>query len=225
LSRFFVTLEGIEGSGKSTVAQRLASAFRGHDRTVTVTREPGGTAIGEQIRGLLLGSESRDMIAATEALLFAASRAQLVAEVIRPALARNDVVIVDRFVDSSLAYQWGGRGLSIEAVKAAQVLAIGDLEPDLTLLLDLPVSLGLRRRFASEGQPNRLDGEAVAFHERVREAYHSLAASCPDRWRVVDASLSEEEVWSGVWSAVLALGSDLTGLPDDVSNINPGGAS
>lgn len=225
LSSFFVTLEGIEGSGKSTVARRLGGAFRGHGRVATVTREPGGTAIGEQIRGFLLGIESRDLTAETEALLFAASRAQLVAEVVRPALARDEVVIVDRFVDSSLAYQWGGRGLSFEAVKAAQALATGDLEPDLTLLLDLPVSLGLRRRFASEGQPNRLDREEIAFHERVREAYHSLAASHPDRWRVVDASRTEEEVWSEVWIAVLAFGSALTGLPDDMGNVLPEGAS
>jgi dTMP kinase len=225
LSSFFVTLEGIEGSGKSTVARRLGGAFRGHGRVVTVTREPGGTNIGEHIRGFLLGIESRNMTAETEALLFAASRAQLVAEVVRPALARDEVVIVDRFVDSSLAYQWGGRGLSIEAVQTAQALAIGNLKPDLSLLLDLPVEQGLLRRFSSEGQPNRLDREEVAFHERVREAYHSLAASHPVRWRVIDASRTQEEVWSEVWSAVLALGSDLTGLPDDVGNVLPGGAS
>jgi dTMP kinase len=222
LSGFFVALEGIEGSGKTTVAQRLASALRAHDRVVTVTREPGGTSIGEQIRGMLLGSESSAMIAETEALLFAASRAQLVSEIIRPALARGEVVIVDRFTDSSLAYQWGGRGLAFDAVLAAQTLATGGLQPDLKLLLDLPVPMGLRRRFAGEGETNRLDREAIAFHERVRKAYHTLAMSDPERWRVIEASRPEAEVWSDVWNAVTALGFDRTKLPDDVGQVGHG---
>ena len=225
MSGFFVALEGIEGSGKTTVAQRLASAFRARDRVVTVTREPGGTPIGEQIRGLLLESESNEMTAETEALLFAASRAQLVSEVIRPALARGEVVIVDRFTDSSLAYQWGGRGLAFDAVMAAQTLATGGMQPDLKLLLDLPVPLGLRRRFAGEGGTNRLDREAIAFHERVREAYHSLATSDPERWRVIDASRPESEVWSEVWNAVIGLGSDKTAPLDDAAQVRHGRTS
>lgn len=202
MAGFFVALEGIEGSGKSTLARRLAEAFRLQGRAVTATREPGGGALGERIRGLLLESATATMAAETEALLFAASRAQLVADVIRPALARGDVVIVDRFADSSLAYQWGGRGLPLDAVRAVQALATGGLEPDLKLLLDLPVALGLQRRFSDATQPNRMDRESVAFHERVREAYHSLAAADPGRWRVIDASRGESDVWAESWSAV-----------------------
>ena len=225
LTGFLVALEGIEGSGKTTVAQRLARSFRAHDRVVTVTREPGGTSIGEQIRGLLLGSESSAMTAETEALLFAASRAQLVSEIIRPALARSEVVIVDRFMDSSLAYQWGGRGLAFDAVMAAQTLATGGLQPDLKLLLDLPVPLGLRRRFAGEGETNRLDRETIAFHERVREAYHTLATSDSERWRVIDASRPEAEVWSEVWNAVIAFDPDRTKLPVNSGRVSNGQSS
>jgi dTMP kinase len=225
LAGFFVALEGIEGSGKTTVAKRLAEAFRAHGRLVTVAREPGGTAIGEQIRGILLASEAHAITAETEALLFAASRAQLVAETIRPALTRGEVVIVDRFTDSSLAYQWGGRGLEYDAVMALQMLATGGVEPDLKLLFDLPVPLGLQRRFAGGDGTNRLDREGVAFHERVREAYHSLAGSDPNRWRVFDASRPEPEVWSEVWRTVVDLGSDVTGLPDAVGNVYPGGVT
>jgi dTMP kinase len=218
LAGFFVALEGIEGSGKTTVAKRLAEAFRAHGRVVTLAREPGGTAIGEQIRGILLASEAHAMTAETEAFLFAASRAQLVAETIRPALVRGEVVIVDRFTDSSLAYQWGGRGLELDAVVALQVLATGEVEPDLKLLFDLPVPQGLQRRFAGVNGTNRLDREAVAFHERVREAYYLLAVSDPERWRIIDASRPETEVWAEVWRAVVAFGSDMTGLPDAVGD-------
>ena len=212
LAGFFAALEGIEGSGKSTVARRLADAFRAQGRAVTATREPGGGALGERIRALLLEDEVGAMAAETEALLFAASRAQLVAEVIRPALARGDVVIVDRYADSSLAYQWGGRGLPLDALLAVQTLATGGLVPDVKLLLDLPVSLGLQRRFAGGSETNRMDRETIAFHERVREAYHSLAAAEPDRWRVIDASRPEPDVWSDVWAAARQLDSAKTGI-------------
>lgn len=211
MAGFFVALEGIEGSGKSTVARRLADACRARGFAVTATREPGGGVIGERIRALLLDNDAGAMAAETEALLFAASRAQLVAEVIRPALARGDVVIVDRFADSSLAYQWGGRGLPLDAVTAVQALATGGLEPDVKLLLDLPVALGLQRRFARGNETNRMDQETIAFHERVREAYHALVAAQPNRWRVIDASRPESDVWSDVWSAVRQLNSVKTG--------------
>ncbi len=187
-----------------------------------MTREPGGTAVGEQIRALLLGPESSDMTVETEALLFAASRAQLVSQIIRPALMRGEVVIVDRFTDSSLAYQWGGRGLAFDAVMAAQTLATRGVQPDLKLLLDLPVPLGLQRRFAGEGETNRLDREAIAFHERVREAYHTLATSDPERWRVIDASRPESEVWSEVWNAVSGFRSDKTAALDDAGQVRHG---
>lgn len=188
MSGVFIALEGIDGSGKSTVAQRLADAVRAVGLEVVLTREPGGTAIGEQVRDVLLGARSLDMRPETEALLFAAARAQHVAELIRPALQRGAEVISDRFTDSSLAYQWGGRELSKELVIGAQTLATGGLEPDLKLLLDLPVELALRRRNPDADSSNRIDREAVDFHNRVREAYHSLAAADPQRWRVLDAA-------------------------------------
>ena len=179
---------------------------------MTAAREPGGTAIGERIRTLVLENESADISAEVEALLFTASRAQLVAEVVGPALARGDVVVVDRFVDSTLAYQWGGRGLPLETLCAAQTLATKGLEPDLKLLLDLPVQIGLGRRFADERQMDRIDRESREFHERVHAAYHTLAVSDPQRWRVIDASQSEAEVWSEVWRTVMEVEAGTTAI-------------
>jgi dTMP kinase len=212
LAGFFITLEGIEGSGKSTVARRLVDAFRARGRTVTAAREPGGTAIGERIRSLVLENESADISAEVEALLFTASRAQLVAEVVGPALARGDVVVVDRFVDSTLAYQWGGRGLPLHTLREAQTLATKGLEPNLKLLLDLPVQIGLGRRFADERQMDRIDRESREFHERVHAAYHTLAVSDPQRWRVIDASQSEADVWSEVWRTVMEVEAGTTAI-------------
>lgn len=199
---FFVALEGIDGSGKTSVAIALANFLRSqHGHRVVLTREPGGTAIGEQIRDVIL--RAHDMRPETEVLLFAAARAQHVAEVIAPALRRGDVVISDRFVDSSLAYQWGGRGLPFDAVRDAQGLALHGLAPDLKILLDLPVDRALRRRLAEVGSANRLDLETVQFHERVRTAYHQLAAATPTEWRIVDASGGPEQVAAAVIDAVL----------------------
>ncbi len=173
---------------------------RGYD--VLHTREPGGTVIGEQIRALLLDPGRREMAARTEMLLFAASRAQLVAEVIVPALERGTLVVCDRYVDASLAYQGVGRGLGVEVVRAVNAAATGGLEPDLTLLLDVEPALGLRRAAeasAREAPPpgrgragrwdggDRLEREALAFHERVREGFLGLARNEPQRIRVVDA--------------------------------------
>jgi dTMP kinase len=202
LRGYFISLEGLDGSGKTSIGERLASTLRALGRETLLTREPGGTAIGEQIRAVLLGSDSDVMCAETEALLFAASRAQHVAEVIQPALARGAVVISDRFIDSSLAYQWGGRGLALDAVVGAQALATGGMQPDLTLLLDLPVHIAMQRRKEGAGEPNRLDREAVQFHTRVRDAYHSLAAADPARWRVIDVDRPRDEVWIDVWTTV-----------------------
>jgi dTMP kinase len=197
----FIVLEGIEGSGKTTAARRLAADLEtaGHD--VVATREPGGSAIGERIRSLLL--DDRIAIRAeTEALLFAAARAQHVRDVILPTLERGGIVVCDRFVDSSLAYQWGGRGLSRSAVHAAQALATHGLAPDLKILLDIPVDVGLARRAGDAGQMNRIDEESRAFHERVRSAYHALVAEDPAHWRVIDAALPPESVHEAVWAAV-----------------------
>jgi dTMP kinase len=157
LSDVFIALEGIDGSGKSTIADRLVVAFQEAGEKAVLTREPGGTAIGEQIRTVLLGQASTSMLPVTEMLLFAAARAQLVGEVIRPALADGMIVVIDRFSDSSLAYQWGARGLDKRVVAFVQELATGGLEPDLKILLDLPVETALGRRMAESQDVNRLD--------------------------------------------------------------------
>jgi dTMP kinase len=201
-----IALEGIDGSGKSTVAERLVAALQQEGTKAILTREPGGTAIGEQIRMVLLGEESMSMLPVTEMLLFAAARAQLVGEVIKPALAQGLVVVTDRFSDSSLAYQWGARGLAKRDVSLIQELATGGLEPDLKILLDLPVDTALGRRMATVHDVNRLDREQVQFRTRVRDAYHSLVAEDPARWRVVNADRSEDDVWRDVWGTVVSDG-------------------
>ena len=198
----FIALEGIDGSGKSTMAQRLVQAFSATGTPAILTREPGGTLLGEQIRTMLLSDESAAMLPRAEALLFAAARAQLVGEIVRPALERGTVVVTDRFTDSSLAYQWGGRELDKDEVSAVQQLATAGLQPDIKILLDLPVEAALRRRLADMDDVNRLDKEALHFHARVRGAYHFLVKSDPERWRVVDASQSEEQVWADISQAV-----------------------
>jgi dTMP kinase len=187
-SGYFVVLEGPEGSGKSTQARLLAEAIRAAGYDPLVTREPGGTAIGEQVRRILLDPENCAMLAETEALLIAAARAQHVAEVIRPALESGQVVVCDRYVDSTLAYQGGGRGLPRAALEGVQVFATGGLVPDLRVLLDLPVEQGLARRLGGPDEVNRLDLADVEFHRRVRAAYLELAAADPAGWVVVDAA-------------------------------------
>ena len=199
----FITIEGLDGSGKTTVAERLADELRRCAHEVVLTREPGGTPIAESIRKVLLEAGSDTMRAETEALLFAASRAHHVADVIRPALARGTAVVCDRFVDSSLAYKWGGRGLDLDALRDVQRFATAGLQPDVTLLLDLPVEAALRRRMADSGQVNRMDREVAAFHQRVRDAYRTLAAADPVRWRVIDADRAANDVWSAVLAAIL----------------------
>ena len=194
----FIALEGLDGSGKSTVAERLVQEMRAAGLDVILTREPGGTRLGEHIRSTLLSDESTTIVPRAEALLFAAARAQLVDEVIRPALERGTAVVTDRFTDSSLAYQWGGRGLDKDGIGAVQQMATAGLEPDIKILLDVPVETALRRRLSHGGEVNRLDKEALEFHRRVRVAYHWLADADSERWRVVDASRSEDEVWEDV---------------------------
>jgi len=193
----FITLEGGEGSGKSTQAQALKALVEGAGRSVTLTREPAGCPLGQRVRELL-NDRSLKLDARSEFLLFAAARAQHVAEVIRPALDRGEVVICDRFGDSSVAYQGYGRGLSIDDVREANRIATRGLVPDLTVLLDVPVETGLGRK-AGEKAPDRIGQEAAEFHERVRHGYLAMAAEEPERFLVVDGTIPPEEITERIW--------------------------
>jgi dTMP kinase len=182
----FIVLEGPEGAGKSTQARLLAGRLRRDGHDVVLTREPGGTPIAEQVRAILLDQANCAMLPATEALLYSASRAQHVGDVIRPALERGAVVVCDRFADSTLAYQGGGRGLPMEELQAVQRLATGGLAPTLRILVDVPVEVGLWRRFGVEDEVNRLDVAGIEFHRRVRAAYLAMAAEDESSWVIVD---------------------------------------
>lgn len=203
MAGFFVAFEGPEGSGKSTQARLLAERLSREGYRVRLTREPGGTDLGEEVRKLLFAPGAYAMLPETEALLYAAARAQHVREVLLPALASGEVVACDRYVDSTLAYQGGGRGLPLGPLVAVQEFATGGLLPDLRILLDLPVRVGLARRFAGTDEVNHLDRAGVDFHERVRAAYLDLSAAEPSRWAVIDAAASPEMVGSQVAEAVL----------------------
>ena len=189
----FITLEGPDGSGKSSLQRRLAEALRRGGCEVVTTREPGSTPLGEQIRRLVLDTEPKiDRTGLADALLFAASRAQHVAEVIRPALARGAVILCDRYADSSLAYQGAGSGVPMDELRVVQRFATGALVPGLTILLDLPVEVGLARKAT---EVTRFEAfQDRAYHERVRAAFLAFAAAEPDRYAVVDATADEETV-------------------------------
>lgn len=197
----FITFEGVEGCGKTTQAQMLAARLEERGLRALVTREPGGAAISEQIRAILLDNKNDGMDPMAEALLYVASRAQFVAEVVRPALAAGTIVICDRYVDSTLAYQGYGRGLAIETLRTLNRIATDGLMPERTFLLDLPVTEGIARK-RKEGNLNRLDNAGEAFHERVRNGYHALVAAEPARWRVIDAGASRSVVAEAIWSAL-----------------------
>lgn len=197
---FFIAFEGGEGAGKSTYARALADAMRARGHDVILTREPGGTPIGEQIRSVLLGNGSTGMSPRTEALLFAAARAEHAAKVVRPGRDRGSVVITDRYIDSSITYQGVGRGLGTSQVAKLSLWATEDLLPDLTVVLDVPPSLGLARA----GDCNRMEAESSTFHDRVREAFLELAQGAPHRYLVVDAAGPQSQVSLKVVAAVLA---------------------
>jgi dTMP kinase len=189
----FITLEGPEGAGKSTNREYLAERLRSQGIDVVLTREPGGTPLAERIRELLLAPSDESMDADAELLLVFAARAQHLAGVIRPALARGAVVLCDRFTDATYAYQGGGRGLSIERIGALESFVQGELRPDLTLVFDLPVEIGLARATA-RGRLDRFEQEGRTFFEAVRSTYLNRAAAAPERYRLVDASLPLAQV-------------------------------
>jgi len=197
---WFITIEGPEGSGKTTQAGRLLPHLQDRGLPAIGTREPGGTALGERIRDLLLESADRDHDPLADALLFSAARRQLVEEVIRPALVAGTTVVCARFADSTLAYQGYGSGLPLDDLRALERVATGGLRPDLTVLLDVPPEVGLRRK--GPGDQTRFElAFDVDFHGRVRDGFLALAAAEPDRFAVVDATAATGAVWEAVRDA------------------------
>ena len=184
----FITVEGGEGAGKSTCLAFIQAHLEAAGHEVLVTREPGGTPLAERIRELLLGHHTDGMADDTELLLVFAARADHLARVIRPALARGEWVLSDRFTDATYAYQGGGRGLDMQRIAELERMVQGELRPDLTLLLDLPVTTGLARAAGRAEAPDRFEKEAAAFFERVRTTYRERATQEPERIRIVDAS-------------------------------------
>jgi dTMP kinase len=197
----FITFEGVDGSGKSTQLAALASALTTRGIPVVTTREPGGTPLGEAIRRVVLDQSFSGMSARAELLLYLASRAEHVDRVIRPALERGALVLCDRFTEATLAYQAYGRGLSLSDVTGLTRFAAADIEPDLVVLLDLPVEDGLARVRERRGL-NRLDQETVAFHGRVRDGYLALAESAPNRFKVFDARRPVTDLHASIVAAV-----------------------
>lgn len=201
----FITFEGPEGSGKSTQIRLLAAALEEQGLGVLATREPGGTTIGDAVRTILLDAHNARMSPRTEALLFNAARAQLVDEIIRPALADGLLVLCDRYADSTLAYQGYGHGQSLEPLRQLGRYATGDLTPDLTIYLDIDPLEGLRRKQNGAAEEwNRMEQQQLAFHQAVREGYLALARSDPARWHVIDAGQDAATIHQDILACVMA---------------------
>jgi len=204
----FVTFEGVEGSGKSTQMARLRAALEAAGRTVCLTRQPGGCALGQTLRTILLSQKTAGLDDRAELFLYLADRAQHVAEVIRPALAAGQVVVCDRYTDSTVAYQGYGRGLDVALLQRLNAVAAAGFVPDLTLLLDLDPAIGLTRatsRNAAAGTAEaegRFEAERLEFHQRVRAGYRALAAAEPARFAVIDAAPGPDAVAEVIWSVV-----------------------
>jgi dTMP kinase len=204
----FFTFEGVEGSGKTTQLRRLSATLRQAGQRVAETREPGGTSLGDAIRSILLATRNLEMVAETELFLYLASRAQLCREWIVPALNAETIVVCDRFADATVAYQGYGRGLDLKLIRTINRVATGGLTPDLTILLDLDPREGLRR-VRERGQVplpesllDRLEAEALEFHDRVRKGYLQLAREEPPRFQIIDATQSEEAIAAEIWARV-----------------------
>ncbi len=193
----FITIEGGEGAGKSTMAKRLADWLDAHGHRVITTREPGGTRLAEKIRAILLNADHVELCGQAELLLLFAARAQHLEELIRPALARGDTVLCDRFTDASWAYQAGGREMPGESIASLEKMVHGDLQPDLTLLLDLPAEVGLERA-SQRSEADRFEQESLRFFARVRQAYLDRAQADAERFAVIDASVDMESVWAQI---------------------------
>lgn len=199
----FITFEGPEGAGKTTAITAIFEQLKEEGRQVIMTREPGGIRISEKIRHIILDNEHGEMDGRTEALLYAAARRQHLVERIEPALRQGMIVLCDRFIDSSLAYQGVARGLGVDEVLAINTFAIGNTLPDLTVFFDLPPEQGLKRIAVNEGrEQNRLDKESLQFHQDVYDGYQQLLKRYPERIRPVDASVSAKEVAENVWKLI-----------------------
>src|SRR4030043_1684538 len=203
----FITFEGVEGSGKTTQIQRLKKYFAQKGIHCKVTREPGGCSIGERIRKILLNPDHREMIPATELLLYEAARAQHVIEVIKPFIEKEGVVLCDRFIDATLAYQGYGRGLDLKWIQRLNRLASQGIKPDVTFLLDCPSDVGLKRaikrnRRLKKEKEGRFEREKVQFHHRVRRGYLSIAKKDPHRVKVIDTRQGEDKVFEKIRQAV-----------------------
>ncbi|MDJ0320448.1 dTMP kinase [Pseudarthrobacter sp. PS3-L1] len=201
----FIAFEGGDGAGKSTQASLLAAALESRGHTVLRTREPGGTPIGEKLRSLVLDHGHGHIDARTEALIFAASRAAHATQVIRPALEDGTVVLSDRYIDSSVAYQGAGRNLGADAVRTLNNWATDELHPDLTVLLDVEPAIGRQRRTAGEAVEDRMESEADEFHCRIREAFLALAQSAPETYLVLPAHQAVEELSAQILARVTTL--------------------